>query len=122
LFANDPSPSFDCPKHQWPGSAMNGHWLWPRAMSACGSQSGRSDNAPQTAGFDPKPSWKRIAFYVYQRLLTPSCGGPNPYRVENSGPDRNVTRSLTPIPELKNSRQGIATSGSRSPQGLFESR
>ena len=26
------------------------------AMVACGSESGRSDNAPQTAGVDPKPS------------------------------------------------------------------
>ena len=35
-------------------SARNGHSLGPRARFACGSESGRSDDALQTAGFDPE--------------------------------------------------------------------
>jgi hypothetical protein len=34
-------------------SAINGRSLEPFAMAACGSESGRSNNAPQTAGSDP---------------------------------------------------------------------
>ena len=42
---------------------------------------------------------------IRQRPLTPSCGGPSPYRGENSGSDRhiNIKESLTSNPELENS-------------------
>ncbi len=35
--------------------------------------------------------------------LTPSCGGPRPYRGENSGSGRRIKESLTSGPELENS-------------------
>ncbi len=47
-------------EHQWPGSARNGRSPGRRAMTACGSESSRSDNAPQTAGSDPKPPFSVI--------------------------------------------------------------
>ncbi len=39
-------------------------------MAAYGSESGRSDNAPQTAGVDPKPSFRqsRIAKRIEMAL------------------------------------------------------
>ncbi len=42
---------------------------------------------------------------IRQRPLTPSCGGPSPYRGENSGSDRhiNIKESLTQTSELENS-------------------
>ena len=36
--------------------ARIGHSLGLRSRSACRSENGRSDNAPQTADFDPSPT------------------------------------------------------------------
>ena len=41
-------------------SATNGHWLGPRRKAAFGSESGRSDNAPQTADSAPKPTPRQV--------------------------------------------------------------
>jgi len=49
----DPKATFERTEHQRLDSAINGRSLEPSARAACGSESGRSDNAPQTAGFDP---------------------------------------------------------------------
>ena len=49
----DPIQSFSSIGCERRESAINGRSLGPRARSACGSESGRSENAPQTAGFDP---------------------------------------------------------------------
>ena len=50
--------------------------------------------------------------------LTPSCGGPSPYRGENSGSDRhiNIKESLTSNPELENSL-GRKRTPARGPAG-----
>ncbi len=56
MSASDPTRTFDLIGYQRQGSAINGHSQGPSAMTACGSESGRSENAPQTAGSDPKPT------------------------------------------------------------------
>jgi hypothetical protein len=38
-------------------SARNSHSLGRRARAACGSQNGRSADAPRFVGFDPKPTF-----------------------------------------------------------------
>ena len=40
-------------------SARNGRSLEPLAMAAYGSESSRSDSAPQTVGFDPQETFRR---------------------------------------------------------------
>ncbi len=49
----DPKRSISLIGYQRRESAINGRSLEPLAMAACGSESGRSDNALQTAGSDP---------------------------------------------------------------------
>ncbi len=52
MAADDPTWTSGVLTAQRQLSAINGRSLEPLAMTACGSQSSRSDDAPQTAGFD----------------------------------------------------------------------
>ncbi len=52
LPVDDTRSLLDRPKHQWQESAINGRSVEPFAMAAYGSESGRSDDALQTASFD----------------------------------------------------------------------
>jgi hypothetical protein len=52
MAGNDPKPPIGRMGKQWQPSANIGRSSGPIAMAACGSESGRSDNAPKTAGVD----------------------------------------------------------------------
>ena len=55
MAADDPTWTSGVLTAQRQLSAKIGRSLEPLAMAAYGSQSGRTDYALQTAGFDPKP-------------------------------------------------------------------